>query len=150
MTRLSQNELIGTIAIQTVLENSAGHKLPLAKLMLVLPLIFDRSIRSALKRRNGIVLSSKDLIISNPSAFSNVRSRFEDLTIISLNTIVLSQEMGMTVFDNGLLSLRKAFFSSDDESIGKMASEIFACGPKISLILQESVDDLYQTFRIEL
>ena len=99
MNRLIQNELIGTVAIQSALENSTLNRLPIAKVMLVLPLLFDSTIRSILKRKNSVVLSSKDLLISNPTAFITVRARYEDLTITSLNTILLTQELGIATLE---------------------------------------------------
>ncbi|UMM07976.1 DUF6521 family protein [Gluconobacter frateurii] len=150
MNRVSQNELIGTVAIQSALENSTERRLSLAKTMLVLPLLFDRIIRSVLKRKNSIVLSSKDLLISNPNAFVTLRTRYEDLTITSLNTILLAQELGMATLENDHLVLKKRIFLQENLQIGKIASDILASGPKLALILGENTADLYQTFRIEL
>ncbi|WNL42337.1 three component ABC system middle component [Halomonas sp. PAMB 3264] len=150
MNRLSQNELIGAVAIQSALENSTECRLSLAKAMLVLPLLFDRAVRSVLKRKNSVVLSSKDLLISNPPAFITVRARYEDLTITSLNTILLAQELGMATLKGDYLVLNKQIFLQNNPEIGKIALDILAAGPKLGLILSEATADLYQTFRIEL
>lgn len=149
MNRLSHNELMGAVAFQSALENSAEYRLSLAKAMLILPLVFDRSIRSILKRKNSVVLSSKDLLISNPPAFVTVQARYEDLTITSLNTILLTQELGMTAQENSDLVLKKPIFQNNND-IGKIGSEILASGPKLGRILGEITADLYQTFRIKL
>ncbi|MEP8642110.1 three component ABC system middle component [Enterobacter kobei] len=150
MNRLIQNELIGTVAIQSALENSKLNSLPLAKVMLVLPLLFDSAIRSILKRKNSVVLSSKDLLISNPTAFITVRARYEDLTITSLNTILLTKELGIATLKNNDLVLKEKIFFQSSSEIGKIALDILAAGPKLGLILSEATSDLYQTFRIEL
>ncbi|WP_134473879.1 three component ABC system middle component [Pseudomonas aeruginosa] len=150
MNRLSQNELIGTVAIQSALENSAEHRLSLAKAMLILPLILDRAVRLVLKRKTSVVLSSKDLLISNPATFITVRARYEDLTITSLNTILLAQELGMAILEGDCLVLKKQMIYQSSSEIGKIASDILASGPKLGLILSEATTDLYQTFRIEL
>ncbi|WED68839.2 three component ABC system middle component [Pectobacterium colocasium] len=150
MNRLIQNEMMGTVAIQSALENSTLNSLPLAKVMLVLPLLFDSAIRSILKRKNSVVLSSKDLLISNPTAFITVRARYEDLTITSLNTILLTQELGIATLENNNLVLKKKIFFQSSTEIGKIALDILAAGPKLGLILCETTSDLYQTFRIEL
>lgn len=150
MNRLSQNELIGTVAIQAALQNSAEGKLSLAKAMLVLPLLFDKAVRSVLKRKNSIVLGSKDLLISNPGAFVTVRTRYEDLIITSLNTILLAQELDMAVLENEFLVLKNKIFVNGDRELGNVALEILASGPKLGLVLSEAAEDLYQTFRIEL
>lgn len=150
MNRLSQNELIGIVALQSALENSAGRSLSLAKAMLVLPLLFDKAVRSVLKRKNSVVLSSKDLLISNPAAFVTVRARYEDLTVTSLNAILLANELGMMKLRGDSLILKNKIFSANKTEIGKIASDILASGPKLGLILNETASDLYQTFRIEL
>lgn len=150
MNRPSHNELIGTVALQSALENSNNNRLSLAKAMLVLPLLFDKAVRSILKKKNSIVLSSKDLLISKPSAFVTVRARYADLTITSLNTILLAQELGMVVLDGDCLVLKKKIFLQSQSEIGKFAIDMLEAGPKLGLILRETALDLYQTFRIEL
>jgi hypothetical protein len=150
MNRLSQNELIGTVAIQSALDNSERRSLPLSKAMLVLPLVFDRAIRAVLKRKNSIVLSSKDLLISNPAAFITIRARYDDLIITSLNTIILAKEIGMVSMKDDLLVLERQLFSRDGLVVGKIALDILDAGPKLGIILGEAAEDLYQTFRIEL
>lgn len=150
MNRLFQNELIGTVAIQSALENSFEHRLSLSKTMLVLPLLFDKTIRSILKKKNSVVLSSKDLLLSNPEAFITVRARYEDLAITSLNTIILTKELGMTIQKGDYLILNKQIFFQNNSEIGKTASDMLASGPKLGLILNENTVDLYQAFRIDL
>lgn len=150
MNRLSHNELIGAVALQSALQNVPDRRLNLAKAMLVLPLLFDKAIRATLKHKRSVVLSSKDLLLSKPAAFSTLRNRFEDLTITSLNTILLTYEIGMVELAESDLLLKKEVFFQIDSEIGKTASDIFDAGPKLGLILRETAVDLYQTFRIEL
>lgn len=57
MNRLTHNEVIGVVALQSALENSSNQRLSLAKVMLVLPLLFDKTVRSVLKNKKSIVLS---------------------------------------------------------------------------------------------
>lgn len=150
MNKLPYNELLGTVAIQSALVNSTSKSLSLGKVMLVLPLLFDKSIRSLLKNKNSVVLSSKDLLLSNPTAFSTVSHRYSDLTITSLNAILLSCEIGMARTEDDSLKLINPIYSLGNKEIGKAASDMLAAGPKLGLILSEDVSDLYQTFRIEL
>ncbi|EPT8467911.1 three component ABC system middle component [Acinetobacter baumannii] len=150
MNRLFHNELMGVVAIQSALENSNEHRLSLAKVMLVLPLLFDKNIRSILKRKNSVVLSSKDLLLSNPEAFINVRARYEDLIITSLNSMILMQELGIAALTGEYLTLEKQIFFQNKNEIGKIASDILAAGPKLGLLLNETNINLYQTFRIDL
>ncbi|HFG7031263.1 TPA: three component ABC system middle component [Acinetobacter baumannii] len=150
MNRLFHNELMGVVAIQSALENSNEHRLSLAKVMLVLPLLFDKKIRSILKRKNSVVLSSKDLLLSNPEAFINVRARYEDLIITSLNSMILIQELGIAALTGEYLTLEKQIFFQNKNEIGKIASDILAAGPKLGLLLNETNINLYQTFRIDL
>lgn len=150
MNRLSQNELLGVVAIQSALEHAEAGRLSLGKIMLVLPLLFDKATRSMLKNKRSVVLGSRDLLMSNPIGFSTVRGRFEDLAITSLNSIVLAQEVGLAKLDDEALILRESVFSKDSTKIGKIAVDILECGPKLGHILQEDCADLYQTFRIAL
>lgn len=150
MNRLFHNELMGVVAIQSALENSDEHRLSLAKVMLVLPLLFDKNIRSILKRKNSVVLSSKDLLLSNPEAFINVRARYEDLVISSLNSIILIQELGIATLKGEYLTLKKQIFFQNKNEIGKIATDILAAGPKLGFLLNETNINLYQTFRIDL
>ena len=150
MNRLSQNELLGVVAIQSALEHAEGGRLSLGKIMLILPLLFDKATRSVLKNKRSVVLGSRDLLMSNPVGFSTVRGRFEDLTITSLNSIVLAQELGLAELADDALILRECVFSKDSTEIGRTAIDILECGPKLGHILQEDCADLYQTFRIAL
>lgn len=150
MNRLSQNELLGVVAIQSALEHAEAGRLSLGKIMLVLPLLFDKATRSVLKNKRSVVLGSRDLLMSNPMGFSTVRGRFEDLTITSLNSIVLAQEVGLAKLDGEALILTKRVFSRDSTKIGNIAVDMLECGPKLGRILQEDCADLYQTFRIAL
>ena len=56
MNRLSQNELLGVVAIQSALEHAEVGRLSLGKIMLVLPLLFDKATRSVLKNKRRIPL----------------------------------------------------------------------------------------------
>lgn len=150
MKNLYKNELLGTVALQSALENSEHYRLSFAKTMLVLPLVFDKSLLSVLKNKNSIVLSSKDLLISNPSAFFAFRVRHEDLLIKSLNTIILAQELGIASIEGENLKLNRRFFFLNQKDIGNFALAILKAGPKLGIILREEASCLYQNFRIEL
>jgi hypothetical protein len=150
MNRLAQNELLGVVAIQSALANVEAGRLSLAKIMLVLPLLFDKATRSVLKNKRSVVLGSRDLLMSHPEIFTTVRGRFEDFAITSLNSILLAQEVGVAKLEGDELALAAIPFSKENGEIGKIASEILECGPKLGLILQEDCVDLYQTFRIAL
>lgn len=150
MNRLRQNELLGVVAIQCALEHAEAGRLSLAKVMLVLPLLFDKATRSVLKHKRSVVLGSRDLLMSNPLVFSTVRGRFEDLAITSLNSIVLAQEVGVAKLDGDELVLKSSIFAKGNNEIGKLAGDILECGPKLALILKEESVALYQNFRIVL
>lgn len=150
MNRLSNNELIGAVALQSALQNMPDHSLTLAKAMLVLPLLFDKVIRATLKNKRSVVLSSKDLLLSKPSAFSTLRNRFEDLTITSLNTIIFAHEIGIIELKEQDIFLKNKIFFNSNSEIGTTARDILDAGPKLGIILSEKAVDLYQTFRIEL
>ena len=151
MNPLSNNELLGAVALQAALESAPARQLTLPKSLLVLPLLFDKGVRSILRRQNSIILGSADLIVSYPRAFTTMRTRYTDLLLTSLNTILLAQEMGMiAMVDDGIVLTRPLFKLDDENSIGNAASEMIQAGPKLGLILKEADTDLYQTFRIPL
>lgn len=151
MNALTTNELLGTVALQTALQHAPDWRLPLSKAFLVLPLLFDRSIRKTLKDRRSVVVSCKDLILSRPEAFTTVGTRFSDLSLTSLNTILLACEMDMTRLANGDVVLEKVIFDdSRPARVGKTASDIMGAGPHLATLLREPAVDLYQTFRIAL
>jgi len=151
MNPLLNNELLGTVAFQSALMNVPTQQLSLAKALLVLPLLFDRGIRTILRRKNSAILGSTDLIVSYPHAFTTVRTRYADLALTSLNAILLASEMGMIqLADNGIVLALPQFKNDGAKLIGDAASEIIQAGPKLGLILNEADTDLYQTFRIPL
>jgi len=151
MSTLSTNELLGAVALQTALQYAPDRRLPLSKAFLVLPLLFDRSIRKILKDQRSAIVSCKDLILSHPEAFTTVSARFSDLSLTSLNTILLACEMGMTQLVNSEIVLEKVFFDDNKPArVGKTASNIMGAGPHLATLLREPAVDLYQTFRIAL
>ncbi|MBB3303930.1 MULTISPECIES: three component ABC system middle component [unclassified Enterobacter] len=150
MKASSQNELIGIVAMQSALTHMPNNCLNMANAMLVLPLIFDKNIRSILKRKNSLTLSSKDLLLSFPADFVTIATRYNDLTLTSMNTILFALEVGMITFKDERISLINKLFSLDDSKIGKTAKDILLAGPKLSLILEEPSEELYQNFRITL
>jgi len=151
MNALTTNELLGTVALQTALQHAPAQRLTLAKVFLVLPLLFDRSIRKVLKGKRSVILSSKDLILSHPEAFTSVSLRYADLSLTSLNTILLACEMGMTHLVAGEVTLQSVLFDdSKAKCIGQTASDIMGAGPHLATLLREDATDLYQTFRISL
>jgi hypothetical protein len=151
MSALSTNELLGTVALQTALQHAPEKRLPLSKAFLVLPLLFDRSIRKTLKDQRSVVVSCKDLILSHPEAFTTVSARFSDLSLTSLNTILLACEMGMTQLVNSDVVLEKVFFDdSKPARVGKTASDIMGTGHHLATLLREPAVELYRTLRIAL
>jgi len=151
MNALTTNELLGTVALQTALQHAPDSRLPLSKAFLVLPLLFDRSIRKTLKDRRSVIVSCKDLILSRPEAFAMLSARFKDMSLTSLNTILLACEMGMTRLINSDVVLEKVFFDdSKPTCVGKTASDIMGTGPHLAILLRGPAADLYQTFRIPL
>lgn len=151
MNSLITNEILGTLAIQAILSHIPEQRLELTKALLILPLAFNKRIRSILKNKNVVFVGSRDLALSFPKDFASINNLYLDLSTTSLNTMLLSCEMDLTRFDEDFLFLTKKVFTSETaKSVGKVGNEIFLAAPRIAKILEESAADLYQNFRISL
>lgn len=147
MNNLINNEILGSIALQEVLRHS--QDLTISKCLLILPMAFDKSIRSKLKNKNIKLVSSQDVIISYPEEFSSLAMNFERLLINSINTITLSLELGVAKYEHDKLSIGKIIFDNGAISaIGKLGSDIYDASPNIAKLLTELDSELYFNFRI--
>lgn len=151
MNPLITNEILGALAIQATLACLPNRQLELTKTLLILPLLYNKRVRSILKSKKIVHLGSRDLVLSFPKDFSSVNAHYLDMSITSINTILLACEMGITELSADSLSLcTEIFTSTSSKSIGLLGSEIFTAAPCLAKILQESAEELYQNFRIVL
>lgn len=145
------NEVLGALALQATLACMPDRTISLPNALLILPLVFNKRIRSILKSKNVVCISSRDLILSFPKEFSAVSHHFLDLSATSVNTILLAGEMGIAEFNETTLHLNSEIFtSSNSKSIGQVGAEIFLAAPRLAKILEENSAELYQNLRISL
>lgn len=151
MNPLVTNEVLGILAFQATLACMPDRRIELPNALLILPLIFNKRIRSILKNKKVVYISSRDLVLSFPREFSAVGNQFLDLSVTSLNTMLLACEMGIAEFDEKTLSLHSEIFTStNSKSVGQLGAEIFLAAPRLAKILEENGTELYQNFRIVL
>ncbi len=151
MNRLVNNEILGLLALQTALANAERQSLQMSKAFLVLPLLFNARIRSALKRKNSAVIGVSDLIATIPSFVISFNARFSNLLCVSLNTVIVAHEVGMVdLHDQEISLLRPAFVKTDAKTLGKIGADIHLCGPRLKLLLNENSADLYRKLGIQL
>ena len=151
MNPLVTNEVLGILAFQATLACMPDRRIELPNALLILPLIFNKRIRSILKNKKVVYISSRDLVLSFPREFSAVGNQFLDLSVTSLNTMLLACEMGIAEFDEKTLYFNSEIFTSaNSKSVGKLGAEIFLAAPRLAKVLEENSIELYQNFRIDL
>jgi hypothetical protein len=151
MNPLITNEVLGTLAFQATLACLPNQQLDLTKVLLILPLLYNKRIRGILKNKKVVHLGSRDLVLSFPKDFAAVNNHYLDMSTTSINTILLACEMGITTPNANTLFLSAEIFTSTcSKSIGQLGSEIFIAAPRLAKILEESAEELYQNFRIVL
>jgi hypothetical protein len=149
MNSIINNEVLGVLAIQATLAALPNRQLNLSKIMLILPLIYNKRIRGIFKNKKILHLSSRDLVLTFPKDFAAVSNHYLDLSISTVNTVLLACEMGVAELDEGFLSLKLEIFTSTSrESVGQLGSDIFLAAPRLARILEENSIELYQNFRI--
>ena len=67
MITVLNNEAIGLVAIQSVLANSS--RMNIANSYLILPLMFDKSIRAYLKRKTTKLISLQEVVTAKSDYF---------------------------------------------------------------------------------
>lgn len=143
------NELITGISILAVLKYT--KKLEISKCMLIEPLLSYSKVVSSLKRVNSSIKSIEDLIIKENVVFSNFNSRYQEKLILSINSILLFEQMGLISVDDGF-----AFFSGEDfnffnSDLGDKATARIKAARKLSEILSKGdASDFYLSLRIEI
>lgn len=103
MNRIINNEVLGLLAIQSVLHHMG--KIDVSKAYLIVPLIFDKRIRKFLKRKNTVVLSAQELITSKNEFFLGFNEKFLDSLVITTNAIVIGKDLGVFMLEDGNLIL---------------------------------------------
>lgn len=146
---LKNNELVTGITILAVLRYT--HRLNILKCLLIEPLLSYTEVLSALSRKNSSIKSVEDLIIKRSIAFSNFSERYFEKLILSINSIMLFQQMGLLdVKDNQVVYGGKKFNFSDP-SLGKIVEKRIKAAEHLATILcKGEASDMYLGLRIRL
>lgn len=132
-------------ALASVLEHTG--RLPLAKAMLVMPLVMHEGTLSFLSKTNIRKRGAAALSSMRPELFANFNSRFEDSLILSLNAIQLLAHLGYASLGQELV-LEQSMEINDE--FGKRVQRIVKATPNIAALLDGPVEELYLNFRVQL
>ena len=143
------NEILSGISIIAVLRYV--DSMELSKCMLIEPLLSYSRVVSALKRSNSSIKSIEDLIIKESIVFSNFSARFHEKVLLSMNSIILFEKLGLLkVVDNGV-QFSNSNFDFANTSLGEKAKTRIAASQKLAEILKKGdASDFYLSLRIEI
>ncbi|MEG7619585.1 hypothetical protein, partial [Enterococcus faecalis] len=97
------NELIGVISILSVLNEL--KKITITKALLIMPFYSHQQSLKVLKNNKVKIRSIEEFIIKYPSYFSNYNERFHSLLIVSINSIILLNKMGIITIQDNYIAL---------------------------------------------
>ena len=147
MIGILNNEALGLIAIHSVLK--INQRINLANAYLIAPLLFDKKIRSHLKRKTTSILSAQELVLKNSNYFIGFDEKFTDSLVVSTNAIAMGIELNLFNLDSGnLIDLGSASF--DEQSLGSKVDEIICASKNASIFLSEPSVLLYGLLRIKI
>lgn len=143
------NELLTGISILSVLSNT--KELEIAKCILIEPMLNHTDLRLMLKRTNIIVRSIEELILKKIIAFANFNNRFYETLPLSINSLLLMNELGLLKIDGNMIVFKGEDFNFKEESLGQAAKDRIIASKKLAEILRkETVANLYLNLRVEL
>lgn len=143
------NELITGLSILTILRET--QKMEVSKLLLVHPILSYKGIIEFLKDKRTKVRSIEELIIKKNVAFANYNRRYIESLELSINSILLYEQLGLlNIIDNELI-YSGIEFDFKNKTLGKRASDVIEASIKLANILdKEDASNLYLSLRIEL
>ena len=143
------NELVTGISILSVLMHT--KRLEMSKCMLIEPLLSYTRVLKSLTRVNSSVKSIEDLILKQDVAFADFNARYRDSLILTINSILLFNELGLITLDNGFAVYAGTSFNLWESSLGNKASSRVKASKKLSEILSKGeASDFYLSLRIEI
>lgn len=147
---LYNNEAIGTVAIASVLRHSKA--LTYAECLLVLPFLLHDDTLTFLSRSNFTFRSSEELLIKKSSILGNFNSRYTSLLPVSLNALLILDEMGVIeISEKNISYIENNKFDLDAKSLGNRAGRIVKGAEKLNqLFALEKPSSLYLKLRIQL
>ncbi len=138
------NEAIAVISIIEVLKHM--KKVSNAKFLLIFPLLSNEKLIAFLNK--GTIRSLEDLIVKKGTLFSGFNNSYTELLPVSLNALVILNEMKLIKHENGDI----IFTGSIDLQISFIESErlnkIQRISKKMAQILSESTEKLYLQLKV--
>ncbi|MED1876056.1 three component ABC system middle component [Brevibacillus borstelensis] len=145
------NEAFGMVAIAAVLKHAG--RLPISKIVLILPFLSHKETVSYLKGSNSVVRSLEELIAKKGSLFSNFYDRYLYLLPIGLNSLLLLKEMKIiSETEEGEYSfMEESGFQFRHSSLGKRSTFVYEASSKLAAILRDKeASELYLHLRVRL
>jgi hypothetical protein len=138
---------IGICATALVSVISHTGELPLAKAMLVMPLVMHDATLAFLSNASVRKREAAALTSVKPELFANFNRRFEDSLVLSLNALQLLLHLGHVKLQGNLIPSKPMQITSD---YGARAQRIVKATPSIATLLASPVEELYLNFRVHL
>ncbi|MDG0835783.1 three component ABC system middle component [Roseateles saccharophilus] len=139
------NFAICAAGLMAILEET--QTLPVAKSLLVMPIIMHDSTVRQLAKQNVRAREVSALTSTRPDLFLNFNSRFLAGLPPTLNAIQLLAEAKYIAFNGELVLTKPLVFSA---TIGDRATRIKKAAKNIAALLASPVEELYLNLRIEL
>lgn len=149
VSTFQDNELLTGISILAVSRYITC--LELSKCMLIEPLLSYSKVLAVLKRANSNIKSIEDLIIKESITFTNFDSRFHEKLLLSVNSILLFENIGLLKTNAGGIEFTGHSFEFSTPSLGEKAKARIAASRKLAEILMKGeASDLFLSLRVEL
>jgi hypothetical protein len=142
------NEAFGTVAIASVMRYS--KILSYSKALLILPFFAHKETLELLKRSNSDVRSIEQLIAKKNNLVTNFNARYLSLLPISINSIVLLNEIRVLENNSGNIEYCGNSFDFNHKKLGNRARDIIKASEKLSYILQKDATNLYLQLRVQI
>ncbi len=141
-TSLYHNELLGAVSIASVLRY---NNLSSAKILFILPLLFHNETLNYLLNNNPHNI--KTFTTQNSKIIAGFESRLYNLLPITINSILIAQELGFINNEQGKLTFNSFNFNAD---IGRRAKKIILASQKTASLLTTNTSDLYFYLKVKL
>ncbi len=148
-SNLKNNELISGISILAVLKYV--NSMEISKCLLIVPLLSYTRVLQVLKRVNSSIKSIEDLIIKESITFTNFNSRFHDNLLLSINSIILFEKLGLIKINNDRVLFTGFIFDFNNPTLGVKAKDRIGAAKKLANILMKgNASEMYLSLRVEI
>jgi len=147
---LYNNEAIGSIAIGFFLKLKG--KSSISESLLILPFVLHNPTVKKL-RNNSLKRSLEEFILKNPECLINFNSRYIDFLPLSINCILLLNDLGVIKIHRDQLYYNDSiiFSPEDSNTIGTRAKYIFPALDALNeIMVDQDEDSLYLKLKIVL